>query len=241
MILGFVILSLVAVVWGFQEIKIDKIEPGSPAEISGIAPGDRIVSVNGKILIDNTRLGEAIAKGDPIDLVIMRDGREMGITLVPEMLPQETMMIISRAQGGAGGEIASINGATFSGDYVGYGKVLQPESSIKIGFRWTDPVRYSAQLLAGRGKIRHGIYYANFQPRIAKDHGLFKGRYDSFSGFFRDEDKLRSYHDESTARDRSIRSSDPVHRKEVAYQNHGFAEDSREARKGRKISRNHRG
>jgi len=227
LILGFVILSLVAVVWGFQEIKIDKIEPGSPAEISGIAPGDRIVSVNGKILIDNTRLGEAIAKGDPIDLVIMRDSGEVNITLVPEMLPQEAVMIISRAQGDAGGEITSINGATFSGDYVGYGKVLQPESFIKIGF--SDGQILSGTLLnysPAEERYAMGIYYANFQPKIAKDYGPFKkGDIIISVGSL---ETSTSYDLTMMSQLLTIGPSDLLIQftgREVAYQNHGFAEE----------------
>jgi regulator of sigma E protease len=175
LLLGFLILSLVAVIWGFQEVKIDKVEPGSPAAVSGMMPGDRIVSVNGKTLIDNTRLSEAVAKGERIDLVVNREGKEIEIAIIPELLPQEAFFVIGGVSGEPGEVLSSINGGTFNGDYVGYGSVLSPESSIKLGFE--DGSTLSGTLLTyspAEERYAMGIYYANFKPQLAIDHGQFR-------------------------------------------------------------------
>lgn len=175
LLLGFVILTLVAVVWGFQEVKIDKIEPASPAAIAGMVPGDRIVSVNGKTLIDNTKLSATIEEGKPTELTVLRDGRELQITLIPELLPQEALMVVGNAQGGVGERLKTINGASFGGDYVGYGEVLSPESTVKLGFE--DGNSLVGTLLAYSPtpeRYAMGIYYANFKPVISKDYGVFR-------------------------------------------------------------------
>jgi len=174
-LLGFLILSLVAVVWGFQEVRIDKIEPGSPAAISGMMPGDRIVTVNGKTLIDNTRLSEAVAAGERIDLVVLRDGKEVEISLLPELLPQEAFIVIGNTTGEPGTVLSSINGAAFNGDYVGYSGVLSPESTVRLGF--SDGKTLTGTLLTyspTEERYAMGIYYANFKPLLATDFGQFR-------------------------------------------------------------------
>lgn len=175
LLLGFLILSLVAVVWGFQEVKIDKVELGSPAALSGMLPGDRIASVNGKTLLDNTRLSEAVVRGEKIDLVVIREGREVEITLIPEMLPQEAFIVIGNVSGEFGDALSSINGASFNGDYVGYGGILSPESTIRLGF--ADGSNLSGTLLTyspAEERYAMGIYYANFKPIVATDFGQFR-------------------------------------------------------------------
>lgn len=174
-ILGFIILSLVAIVWGFQEIKIDKVEPGSPAAIADIHPGDRIVSVNGRTLIDNTRLGEAIKSGNPLNIVISRDGVEIGKTFSPALLAQEAFMILRKSEGSVGERLIAINGGSFRGDFVGYSKLLSPESSIRMDFAGGESL--SGTLVAyspTEERYAIGIYYANFKPLITKNHGVFR-------------------------------------------------------------------
>jgi S1-C subfamily serine protease len=58
---------------------ITQVLPGSPAEKSGLQPGDVIAGLNGVILENSAALPKALADVQPgtrVKLTIVRDGRE---------------------------------------------------------------------------------------------------------------------------------------------------------------------
>lgn len=73
-----------------SEPMVAEVRAGSPASIAGIEPGDRFVSVDGTRVdsfADVQRLVSGRA-GDPIEFVLMRDGREIEVTATPEISEQ---------------------------------------------------------------------------------------------------------------------------------------------------------
>jgi len=62
---------------------VGRIRPGSPAAKSGLQPGDRILSANGRPVIELTQLDAAFdqVKGGPILLVVARGSQQLSITL----------------------------------------------------------------------------------------------------------------------------------------------------------------
>ena len=64
---------------------IDKVEPGLPAGQAGLLPGDQIVGVDGKKILYWPHVAFLIqsSKGKPVDLWILRGGREFSTTLKP--------------------------------------------------------------------------------------------------------------------------------------------------------------
>ncbi|MGA2511796.1 MAG: RIP metalloprotease RseP [Candidatus Acidiferrales bacterium] len=64
---------------------IDETSPGSPAEKAGLKAGDTILSVNGKAVITWPQLVDLVqsADGNPIHLVVRRDGKEMPLDITP--------------------------------------------------------------------------------------------------------------------------------------------------------------
>jgi regulator of sigma E protease len=64
---------------------IDKVEPGLPASRAGLMPGDQIVGVAGRKILYWPRVAYLIqsSKGKPVQLSILRGGREFQATMTP--------------------------------------------------------------------------------------------------------------------------------------------------------------
>lgn len=72
------------------EPTVAEIRAGSPAEAAGFLPGDRFVSVDGQPVAtfgDVQRLVSGRA-GDSLDFVMARDGRQVTLTAMPELIEQ---------------------------------------------------------------------------------------------------------------------------------------------------------
>jgi regulator of sigma E protease len=64
---------------------VDKVEPGLPASRAGLVAGDEIVGVNGHKVLYWPRVAFLLqsGKGEPVQLSILRNGREFRTTLTP--------------------------------------------------------------------------------------------------------------------------------------------------------------
>jgi regulator of sigma E protease len=72
-------------IYPYEPGVIDKVEPGLPASRAGLAPGDEIVSVDGRKVLYWPRVAYLIqsSKGKPVQLSVVRGGRELQATLTP--------------------------------------------------------------------------------------------------------------------------------------------------------------
>ncbi len=72
-------------------VTVGLVEAGSPAASAGLRPGDRIVSVDGEPMPDweRFRLRVMISAGEPLELGVVRDGRELTLTVVPATVGQQ--------------------------------------------------------------------------------------------------------------------------------------------------------
>ncbi|WP_456431918.1 RIP metalloprotease RseP [Thermosulfuriphilus sp.] len=66
---------------------VAQVQPGSPAEAAGIAPGDKIIAVDGRLVDRWEEVSKAIKKGGkrPIRLKIERDGKILELKVIPEI------------------------------------------------------------------------------------------------------------------------------------------------------------
>ena len=64
---------------------VDKVEPGLPASHAGLIAGDQIVGIDGRKILYWPRVFYLLqsGKGKPVELSILRDGREFQATLTP--------------------------------------------------------------------------------------------------------------------------------------------------------------
>lgn len=66
-------------------VMVIEVAEKSPADKSGIKPGDVIVSVNGREVFTNSEIGEAVQLSvDSTDIILRRNGGEVSVKLVPE-------------------------------------------------------------------------------------------------------------------------------------------------------------
>ncbi|MEM1343171.1 MAG: RIP metalloprotease RseP [Pseudomonadota bacterium] len=69
--------------------RIDTIAPGMPAAQAGIAPGDRVVSIDGipvRSFYQMQVITNDLEHGAPVELVVLRGARELTFTFVPEII-----------------------------------------------------------------------------------------------------------------------------------------------------------
>ena len=60
---------------------------GSPAEAAGLKPGDVLTSLDGRwttSVADTFAAASAAAPGRPVEAVVVRDGKEMTLAVVPK-------------------------------------------------------------------------------------------------------------------------------------------------------------
>jgi regulator of sigma E protease len=91
-LLAIVVFAVMFAAYGryVSEPMVAEVQPGSPAEAAGFKPGDRFVSVDGRpveVFADVQRYVSGRA-GDPIDFVLMRDGKEVSVSATPAITEQ---------------------------------------------------------------------------------------------------------------------------------------------------------
>ncbi len=63
--------------YGFPQVVIGDVNPGSPAEIAGLMPGGDIIrKVNGKYVFNQGILSMEITSGDPLELTVIRNNEK---------------------------------------------------------------------------------------------------------------------------------------------------------------------
>jgi tRNA A-37 threonylcarbamoyl transferase component Bud32 len=68
----------------FRDNRVTSVKPGSPADIAGVKPDDRIVNVDGRAVQSSTELGSALSNttfDHPVSIVVLRGGQEIHLQL----------------------------------------------------------------------------------------------------------------------------------------------------------------
>ncbi|HSI34519.1 MAG: site-2 protease family protein [Phycisphaerae bacterium] len=94
------ILFMILFLWGFRAPApvVGQVLPNSPAQRAGVLPGDELISYNGHQVHDFTKLvlNTALsAPGEPVELVIRRDGVEHKLQITPDKRTPDTKTFIS--------------------------------------------------------------------------------------------------------------------------------------------------
>lgn len=92
-ILGYIILSISGLLYGFPEVKIEEVINDSPAYYAGLKPGDVIKKVNGDIVFDSGILSYAVREGKELNLEVIRNGNKLIIPIKPKLYNPEYTII----------------------------------------------------------------------------------------------------------------------------------------------------
>lgn len=67
--------------------RVDAVTPGSAAEAAGFQPGDLVVAIDGEPISSFTEMQRIVSTspGRPLEVVVERDGRQVVLTVVPEL------------------------------------------------------------------------------------------------------------------------------------------------------------
>lgn len=79
-------------------VVVTDVWPGSPAEKAGLRPGDRVLRVNGVQISpwQFRSLSQRLQPGDPMTLVVERDGEPVDLTVVAELRPDRVAVAPER-------------------------------------------------------------------------------------------------------------------------------------------------
>src|SRR5690554_66651 len=80
---------------GYGTTKINGITEGSPADLAGLQPGDKIISYNGKRVYQPTDYLSflMVGRGESSELQILRNDQRMTVTVTPETIPSERYIV----------------------------------------------------------------------------------------------------------------------------------------------------
>jgi regulator of sigma E protease len=95
-ILAILLFSIIFYIVGTPTTVIDTVMEGYPAEVSGIRPGDRVVSINGQRVESWERLQLLVAssKGERMTVTVNRDGQTVALDVFPVTDPETGQSII---------------------------------------------------------------------------------------------------------------------------------------------------
>lgn len=95
-ILAILLFSIIFYIVGTPTTVIDTVMEGYPAEVSGIRPGDRVVSINGQRVEswESLQLLVASSKGERMTVTVNRDGQTVALDVFPVTDPETGQSII---------------------------------------------------------------------------------------------------------------------------------------------------
>lgn len=73
--------------------EVGKVQENAPAAVAGVHTGDRIISINDHKIERWDQVAEIISasKGEPVELVLSRDGETLALSVVPEQRTRKTI------------------------------------------------------------------------------------------------------------------------------------------------------
>ena len=84
-VLAFLIFAVLVGAFGFRTTTIRHVGSNTPVEAAGLAPGDRITSINGYRIhiFEDLQFEVMSTQGRPLDIVFMRDGQRHNVVITP--------------------------------------------------------------------------------------------------------------------------------------------------------------
>ncbi|KLO21303.1 hypothetical protein X275_09610 [Marinitoga sp. 1197] len=175
-ILGYIVLSISGLLYGFPEVKIEDVIDDSPAYYAGIKPGDVIKKVNNNIVFDSSILSLAIKEGKLLDLEILRNNNIINLEIAPKLYNPEYTIIFKSEK------IVNLNNKTIKSFNLNppenIGSILPNlEKGDKLIIELNDGSKIEGKIKGyniSQKRYAIGVYFATFSNVINKDYPPFK-------------------------------------------------------------------
>lgn len=172
---GFLIFAIAGAIWGFPEVIVERVQPNSPAYYAGLQSGDRIVSVDGKTLIESSVLSRKIKNGKELNIVVERNGNPVELNIKPQLLPESAVFVLEDVTGSPGNKLLKVDRAPVSNGYSNIAQMFQPGEIVELIFENGKKIRATLKNLSiSEPYFALGIYYASFEPVFNTDVESFK-------------------------------------------------------------------
>ncbi len=92
---AYVLMIFVSIIWGFPQALVDWVVPDSPAAVAGLQPGDRIISVNGNVILNPNETVTFIKGQKAVNVVYIKNGKRYKTSMVPQELGPQYFMVLN--------------------------------------------------------------------------------------------------------------------------------------------------
>lgn len=118
-----------ALVLGAPAVQVGAVTPGSPAALSGLRPGDVILKIEDRVVLTSGTFINTVDEraGTEIDLLVLRDGQQQTITVVPRQVGE-----FDASEGPLGVGLAVQVGAVNPGSPAAIGGLQSGDIILKI-------------------------------------------------------------------------------------------------------------
>lgn len=169
---GYALFVAIVSLWGVPTVSVAYVEPNKPAYEAGLREGDIILKINGKRVYDNYTVSQTIRRGQPVELLVLRNKEKITIRAVPKLFEESHFLLLrdvtgqvpkdSKIQTVAGKSISATNLSGLIEHFVS----IETDSGTLRGLLKQyqyDPPKYAL-----------GFYFATVSNIFRKDFNVFK-------------------------------------------------------------------
>lgn len=176
-LLGYFLFVGIAGVYGFPEVMVERLGRDSVALQAGLEPGDIIKKANGEYVFNPSILEMEIASGKPLELIVIRNGEEVNVTLIPELTNERAIFTFYDIENAEVLNLKNKEIVSLNGEEDLYLVMSRMENGDPIEIQLEDGSVIEGKLAQYSyfpPTYETGIVYATFSNVIAKGNDFFQ-------------------------------------------------------------------